>query len=50
VLRELSPGVVVLAVAGDESRSLTIKPGSYVWPESILHGNMNADTPLVETN
>jgi D-threonate/D-erythronate kinase len=33
VLRELAPGVATLSVAGDKSILLTIKPGSYAWPE-----------------
>ncbi len=32
VLRELAPGVATLAVDGDESILLTIKPGTYAWP------------------
>ena len=32
VLRELAPGVATLAVAGEKSILLTIKPGSYEWP------------------
>ena len=32
VLRELAPGVATLAVEGDESILLTIKPGTYAWP------------------
>ncbi len=35
VLRELAPGVATLAVEGDLSRQLTIKPGSYVWPTAV---------------
>jgi len=33
VMRELAPGVATLAVAGKKSILLTIKPGSYAWPE-----------------
>jgi uncharacterized protein YgbK (DUF1537 family) len=33
VMRELAPGVAVLAVEGDKSLLLTIKPGSYLWPD-----------------
>jgi hypothetical protein len=34
VLRELAPGVATLAVdGGGESLLLTIKPGTYAWPE-----------------
>jgi uncharacterized protein YgbK (DUF1537 family) len=33
VMRELAPGVATLAVAGEKSILLTIKPGSYAWPE-----------------
>jgi uncharacterized protein YgbK (DUF1537 family) len=32
VQRELAPGVAVLAVEGEESTLLTIKPGTYAWP------------------
>jgi uncharacterized protein YgbK (DUF1537 family) len=32
VMRELAPGVATLAVAGEKSILLTIKPGSYAWP------------------
>jgi uncharacterized protein YgbK (DUF1537 family) len=33
VMRELAPGVATLAVAGEKPILLTIKPGSYAWPE-----------------
>jgi uncharacterized protein YgbK (DUF1537 family) len=33
VVRELAPGVATLAVEGDENFLLTIKPGSYAWPQ-----------------
>jgi len=33
---ELAPGVVTLAVLGGASELLTIKPGSYRWPESLI--------------
>ena len=33
VVRELAPGVATLAVNADRSILLTIKPGSYAWPE-----------------
>jgi uncharacterized protein YgbK (DUF1537 family) len=33
VCREWAPGVATLAVAGEHSQWLTIKPGSYAWPE-----------------
>ena len=32
IVRELAPGVAMLAVEGDENFLLTIKPGSYSWP------------------
>ena len=32
VLRELSPGVVMLRPEENGSLALTIKPGSYQWP------------------
>jgi uncharacterized protein YgbK (DUF1537 family) len=38
VIAELSPGVVTLSVtAGSLPLLWTIKPGSYAWPESLLH-------------
>jgi len=36
VKSELAPGVVTLALSGDGSPLLTIKPGSYAWPESLI--------------
>jgi uncharacterized protein YgbK (DUF1537 family) len=35
VLREVAPGVATLLVEGRKPMLLTIKPGSYVWPEEI---------------
>jgi uncharacterized protein YgbK (DUF1537 family) len=35
VARELAPGVATLAVADGSALRLTIKPGSYEWPESV---------------
>ncbi len=35
VLREVAPGVATLAVNGNKSLHLTIKPGTYVWPDEI---------------
>ena len=35
VLREVAPGVATLAVNGKPSLQLTIKPGTYVWPDEI---------------
>jgi uncharacterized protein YgbK (DUF1537 family) len=35
VICELAPGVVTLALADGQSCFLTIKPGSYSWPESL---------------
>jgi len=38
VVGELAPGVVSLAVKdGTLAPLLTIKPGSYVWPENLTH-------------
>jgi uncharacterized protein YgbK (DUF1537 family) len=37
VLREWAPGVATLALAGEHSQWLTIKPGSYSWPEQWTH-------------
>ena len=36
VKSELAPGVVTLSVIGGASELLTIKPGSYQWPESLI--------------
>jgi D-threonate/D-erythronate kinase len=33
VMRELAPGVATLALTGEKDMLLTIKPGSYAWPE-----------------
>jgi len=33
VLSERAPGVATLAVEGNESQLLTVKPGTYAWPE-----------------
>ena len=38
VLRELAPGVATLAVDGDTSILLTIKPGTYAWPAQWTAG------------
>ena len=35
VLREVAPGVATLGVGGAPSLRLTIKPGSYAWPDQI---------------
>ena len=35
VLRELAPGVVCLRSDGPQAPPLTIKPGSYAWPEAL---------------
>jgi uncharacterized protein YgbK (DUF1537 family) len=35
VVREVAPGVVTLAVAGGASLRVTLKPGSYVWPDEV---------------
>jgi len=32
---EVAPGVVTLQPAGERSRLLTLKPGSYVWPKGV---------------
>jgi uncharacterized protein YgbK (DUF1537 family) len=37
VLRELSPGVATLTADDNRALQLTIKPGSYLWPEGILN-------------
>ncbi|MGH7551191.1 MAG: four-carbon acid sugar kinase family protein [Gemmatimonadota bacterium] len=36
VVGELESGVVTLAAVGGEERLLTVKPGNYAWPESLL--------------
>ena len=38
VLREVAPGVATLAVNGSQCLQLTIKPGTYVWPEEVQCG------------
>ncbi len=38
VLRELSPGAVSVQVDGMDNFVLTMKPGSYPWPEEIAQG------------
>ena len=35
VERELAPGVVSLEVQGERRRLLTVKPGSYRWPDAV---------------
>jgi uncharacterized protein YgbK (DUF1537 family) len=35
VLREVAPGVATLRIAAEPSLCLTIKPGSYTWPDQI---------------
>ena len=35
VLREVAPGVATLGVGGTPALCLTIKPGSYRWPDPI---------------
>jgi D-threonate/D-erythronate kinase len=37
VRREWAPGVATLATAGERSQWLTIKPGSYSWPDEWTH-------------
>jgi hypothetical protein len=36
VVRELAPGVAMLAVEGDTNFLLAIKPGSYLWPANTI--------------
>ncbi|HET7624017.1 MAG TPA: four-carbon acid sugar kinase family protein [Verrucomicrobiae bacterium] len=38
VLEELAPGVATLAVDGGSPMRLTIKPGSYLWPDRVRIG------------
>ena len=40
VLRELAPGVVTMHADGPQGRPLTLKPGSYAWPEAIWGTNV----------
>ena len=35
VLREVAPGVATLVVNSEPSLQLTIKPGTYIWPDEI---------------
>ncbi len=36
VMRELAPGVVTVAVAGNARLRFTLKPGTYAWPPAIM--------------
>jgi D-threonate/D-erythronate kinase len=36
VVAESAPGIVTFAVPGSPSRLLTVKPGSYAWPDALL--------------
>jgi uncharacterized protein YgbK (DUF1537 family) len=38
VRREWAPGVATLAVAGGDTQWLTLKPGSYSWPDEWMRG------------
>jgi uncharacterized protein YgbK (DUF1537 family) len=38
VLGEPAPGVATLAIEGNESQLLTVKPGTYAWPEQWTNG------------
>jgi D-threonate/D-erythronate kinase len=42
VVREWVPGVATLRPAADEHLTITMKPGSYVWP-SELWSHVNAN-------
>lgn len=44
VLRQEGPGVVTLGPPGEPDRRITVKPGNYPWPESIL-GWVDGETP-----
>jgi uncharacterized protein YgbK (DUF1537 family) len=35
-VQELAPGVVRMKIEGKENLFVTIKPGSYLWPEKLL--------------
>lgn len=39
VIRELAPGVVMMQIEPDVQISLTIKPGSYAWPDGLWHSS-----------
>jgi uncharacterized protein YgbK (DUF1537 family) len=43
VTAELAPGVVTLSVSDGDSRLLTIKPGSYAWPETLREAGPLSD-------
>ncbi len=49
VLREVAPGVTTLAVNGNRSLQLTIKPGTYVWPEEIQKAPAAAKVKKTQT-
>jgi uncharacterized protein YgbK (DUF1537 family) len=38
VAAELAPGLVRLSVPAGNPRHVTLKPGSYPWPEEVLRG------------
>ena len=43
VTAELAPGVVTLSVGDGDPRLLTIKPGSYAWPETLREPSPRSD-------
>ncbi len=42
-IRQVAPGVVRLKVVSQPDRHLTVKPGSYAWPEHIRQLTLDAD-------
>ena len=54
VTAELAPGVVTLSVSDGDSRLLTIKPGSYAWPETLREAGPPSDWktagPVIESH
>ena len=39
VIGEYGPGIVKMQVLGHQDQIVTLKPGSYPWPEELLGGN-----------
>lgn len=47
-IQELAPGVIRMGVKGKKDLHVTLKPGSYDWPASILHPEMVEGTYEIE--
>jgi uncharacterized protein YgbK (DUF1537 family) len=45
VVAESAPGVVTFAVPTSPSRSLTVKPGSYAWPDALVRALQPKGSP-----